>query len=79
MSVNEVGGLVPPFLLEVKMMNLLAMQQTPPQPACDCEALRGRVEDLEDKIESMEIVLAGLLPAKKQKWSILSFFRGGNE
>ena len=59
-------------------MNLL-MQQTPSPPACECETLRARVEDLEDKIESMEIVLAGLLPVKKRRWSILSLFRGGNE
>ena len=59
-------------------MNLL-MQQTPSPPVCDCETLRARVEDLEDKLENMEIVLAGLIPAKKKRWSILSFFRGGNE
>ena len=57
-------------------MNLLSMQQTPPSsPACECGDLRERIVDLENKLENLELIVAGLIPPSSKKGFWRSLFR----
>jgi hypothetical protein len=53
-----------------------ALQKMRPQAAGDSESLKARVEDLENKVEDMEMILAGLLPLpRRRSGSLVSWLR----
>jgi len=68
--------LYPPFRKDGDPITENLLNQMHPPAGWACEALKGRVEDLENKVEDMEAVLAALLPLpKRRSRSLISWLR----